>query len=361
MKRLYHTINHKIILWKIWFRKLIQPEFWPSWIFYSPLVPYIFFLTIRYKGLGTICAANPGIPLGGLVGESKEQIFNNLNSKHSLKFLKLFREENRFDLIYKIILKNKFKFPYILKPDSGQRGCGIKLVKNKKEVFEYWNNTNVDLIVQEYDPGPKEAGIFYYRFPYETHGKILSITKKTFPILEGNGIDTLGNLIIRHPRFQFQWKIFQERFFKEWDTILSKGEIKRLAEAGNHCQGTLFTDGSYLITEELSKKIDNISKTFSGFFFGRYDIRYKSDKQLKQGKKFSIVELNGITSESTNLYDPDFSIWKMYKILFNQWSLLFRIGFENNNLGVPKASLVEISKAIFFFYGGNRKVNIRSD
>lgn len=162
----------------------------------------------------TICAANPGIPLGGLVGESKEQIFNNLNSKHSLKFLKLFREENRFDLIYKIILKNKFKFPYILKPDSGQRGCGIKLVKNKKEVFEYWNNTNVDLIVQEYDPGPKEAGIFYYRFPYETHGKILSITKKTFPILEGNGIDTLGNLIIRHPRFQFQWKIFQERFLK---------------------------------------------------------------------------------------------------------------------------------------------------
>ncbi|EMF44862.1 hypothetical protein LEP1GSC116_3664 [Leptospira interrogans serovar Icterohaemorrhagiae str. Verdun HP] len=73
------------------------------------------------------------------------------------------------------------------------------------------------------------------------------------------------------------------------------------------------------------------------------------------------MELNGITSESTNLYDPDFSIWKMYKILFNQWSLLFRIGFENNNLGVPKASLVEISKAIFYFYGGNRKVNIRSD
>lgn len=100
--------------------------------FYSPLVPYIFFLTIRYKGLGTICAANPGIPLGGLVGESKEQIFNNLNSKHSLKFLKLFREENRFDLIYKIILKNKFKFPYILKPDSGQRGCGIRLVKTKR-------------------------------------------------------------------------------------------------------------------------------------------------------------------------------------------------------------------------------------
>lgn len=67
------------------------------------------------------------------------------------------------------------------------------------------------------------------------------------------------------------------------------------------------------------------------------------------------MELNGITSESTNLYDPDFSIWKMYKILFNQWSLLFRIGFENNNLGVPKASLVEISKAIFIFTEGTAK------
>ncbi|EMN50934.1 hypothetical protein LEP1GSC088_2806 [Leptospira interrogans str. L1207] len=40
---------------------------------------------------------------------------------------------------------------------------------------------------------------------------------------------------------------------------------------------------------------------------------------------------------------------------------VYFFGFENNNLGVPKASLVEISKAIFYFYGGNRKVNIRSD
>ncbi|EMO29639.1 hypothetical protein LEP1GSC170_5906 [Leptospira interrogans serovar Bataviae str. HAI135] len=73
------------------------------------------------------------------------------------------------------------------------------------------------------------------------------------------------------------------------------------------------------------------------------------------------MELNGITSESTNLYDPSFSIWKMYKILFNQWNLLFQIGSENNHLGISKTSLVEIFKAIFYFYGGNRKVNVRSD
>lgn len=136
---------------------------------------------------------------------------------------------------------------------------------------------------------------------------------------------------------------------------------KRLAEAGNHCQGVLFTDGSRLITEELTRKIDQISKTFPGFYFGRYDIRYRSDEELKMGKEFGIVELNGVTSESTNLYDPDFSLWEMYTILFKQWNLLFRIGSENRKRGVPKTSLREIIKTVIRFYGGNRRIDDRSD
>ncbi|WP_036096420.1 carboxylate--amine ligase [Leptospira weilii] len=365
MKRLSAAISSKIVFGKIRLKKSIRPEFWPACFFYAPLIPYIAYLTVRYRGLGTICAANPGIPLGGLVGESKEQILKNMNSENVLKFFKVSgtqsNVEKGFEFIKRETLKRKFKFPYILKPNAGQRGSGVKLVKNENEVLEYLKETNVDLIVQEYHPGPEEAGIFYYRFPNENEGKILSITRKIFPILEGNGTNTLGELILKHPRFQYQWKVFKERFVKEWETVLSLGEKKRLAEAGNHCQGALFTDGSSLITKELTREIDRISKTFSGFYFGRYDVRYRSDEKIKLGKDFGIVELNGITSESTNLYDPDFSIWRMYTILFKQWNLLFRIGFENRKRGVPKTKLSEIIKTLIVFYGGNRKVNVRSD
>ncbi|EKS09425.1 carboxylate--amine ligase [Leptospira santarosai] len=355
----------KITFWKIKFKKLVRPEFWPAWFFYAPIVPYIVYLTVRYRGFGTICAANPGIPLGGLVGESKEQILRSISSEHILRFLKVSRTESdptkEFEFVNRETLKRKFKFPYILKPDAGQRGSGVRLVKSENEIFEYLKKTNVDLIVQEYHPGPQEAGIFYYRFPKEDKGKILSITRKTFPILEGNGIDSLGKLILGHPRFRYQWKVFRERYVREWETVLPKGEKKRLAEAGNHCQGVLFTDGSRLITEELTRKIDQISKTFPGFYFGRYDIRYRSDEELKMGKEFGIVELNGVTSESTNLYDPDFSLWEMYTILFKQWNLLFRIGSENRKRGVPKTSLREIIKTVIRFYGGNRRIDDRSD
>lgn len=343
----------------------MRPEFWPAWLFYAPLVPYIVYLTIRYRGFGTICAANPGIPLGGLVGESKEQILKNLNSEHVLRFLKVSREEGNFEKEFEFLnletFKMRFKFPYILKPDAGQRGAGLKLVKNENEVSECLRSTNVDLIAQEYHAGPEEAGIFYYRMPGEDKGRIFSITKKTFPILEGNGKDELGELILKHPRFRYQWKVFYERHEKDWKTVLKSGEQRRLAEAGNHCQGTLFTDGESLITEALTEKIDEISKTFSGFYFGRYDVRYRSDESIKNGKEFGIVELNGITSESTNLYDPDFSLWKMYTILFKQWKLLFRIGSENRKRGVPKTSLFEIVKTLLRFYAGDRKVSHRSD
>ncbi|TGM13785.1 hypothetical protein EHQ90_13325, partial [Leptospira stimsonii] len=63
-------------------------------------------------------------------------------------------------------------------------------------------------------------------------------------------------MISKHPRFRFQSGVFQQRHEKQWNRILSKGERMRLAEAGNHCQGTLFSDGSDLITEALIKKID---------------------------------------------------------------------------------------------------------
>lgn len=343
--------------------KLFRPEFWPAWMFYSPLVPYLIYLAVRYKGFGTICSANPGIFLGGLVGESKEEILKNIQSESILSFFKIIRIKPTTDWesLKETFQKSGFKYPYILKPDAGQRGYGVKLIRQEHDASEYLKKSNVNLILQEYHPGPEEAGIFYYRIPGKETGDILSITRKTFPVIEGDGIHTLQDLVLAHPRYKFQWNVFQERHTKDWHRILPKGKRKRLAEAGNHCQGTLFTDGSDLITEDLKREIDSISKTFSGFYFGRYDIRYRSDELLKKGKEFGIVELNGITSESTNLYDPTFSLIRMYSILFKQWNLLFRIGFENQKRGIRKASLIEILKTVLAFYAGDRKIPNRSD
>src|SRR5207248_677385 len=51
------------------------------------------------------------------------------------------------------------------------------------------------------------------------------------------------------------------------------------------------------------------ARSFPGFYIGRYDIRYRSDEELRAGKGFQIIELNGAASEATNIYDASNSLW----------------------------------------------------
>jgi hypothetical protein len=54
--------------------RLWRWEFWPSWLFYLPVLPWLAYLSLRYGRVLTWTAANPGIPHGGVVGESKHAI-----------------------------------------------------------------------------------------------------------------------------------------------------------------------------------------------------------------------------------------------------------------------------------------------
>jgi hypothetical protein len=120
--------------------------------------------------------------------------------------------------------------------------------------------------------------------------------------------------------------------------VLADGEPFRLALAGNHAQGTLFRDGSHLFTPALERRIDEIARSYEGFFVGRFDIRYRDVEAFKAGRDLAIVELNGATAESTDIYDPDRSILQAYRQLFRQWSLVFAIGAANRSRGAAVTS-----------------------
>src|SRR5207249_3935590 len=108
--------------------------------------------------------------------------------------------------------------------------------------------------------------------------------------------------------------------------VLPGGLPLQLAMAGNHAQGTLFRDGRHLLTPALEHRIDEIARAYPGFFVGRFDIRYRDVGRFMAGEDLAIIELNGATAESTNIYDPDARLTDAYRQLFLQWSLVFRIG-----------------------------------
>lgn len=319
-------------------------EFWPAWIFYIPLLPWIAYLSIRHRGLSTITAANPGIPHGGIVGESKYEILRRLPND-AIVGTELINEgpiEDRVRRFDRIVAEQGWSYPLILKPDVGERGAGVRLVHSAGQAHACVQTTPASLLVQTYDPGPYEAGVFYCRMPGDAAGWIFSVTDKTFPVVIGDGSSTTAELIRRHPRLRMQSAKFLARLNGQAQQILKLGEPLRLAVAGNHCQGTMFRDGAHLITPELAARFDQVAREFDGFFFGRFDVRYADPDEFRAGRGFAVVELNGASSESTNLYDPSHSLLSAYRILFRQWRVLFEIGARNRAAGHPVTPIREL-------------------
>jgi membrane protein DedA with SNARE-associated domain len=315
-------------------------EFWPMWLFYAPVVVYIGRLAWRHRGIATITAANPGIPDGGTVGESKSSILGRLPADCTIPFALIGpgSVDARTQQLRDAVADRAWAFPIVLKPDVGQRGTGVRLVKTIEAAAAYLRVQSGPVLAQPYHPGPFEAGVFYYRTPGSAHGRVLSITDKHFPVIVGDGSSTVEELVWRHPRYRMQASTFLQRHRRELARVLSPGERLQLAVAGNHAQGTLFRDGGRLLTTALECRIDDIARACPGFFVGRFDIRYSDEQAFKAGEDIAIVELNGATAESTNIYDPDCTLLDAYRQLFRQWSIVFEIGAANRAAGAPVSS-----------------------
>lgn len=339
-----------------------QWEFWPSWLFYLPILPYFLWLALRHGGIRTITAANPGILAGGIVEESKADILAQLPAQWVLDFERVERGvvASRVAGVRQVMSDKGWNFPLILKPDNGYRGASVKLVHSIEEAAAYLSTHDEAILVQVYHPGPGEAGIFYYRLPGEAHGHIYSITHKVFPEIVGDGVRTIEELVWQHPRYSLQAPVFLERYARRRHNVLPAGERMRLAMAGNHCQGTKFEDGSWIITPPLEERMDAIARAFKGFYFGRFDVRYRDLEAFKRGEDLAVVELNGVTSEPTNLYDPRFSLRKAYAILMGAWRLGFEIGAANRAAGVPMIGAWELVRLVVGHFR-KPKVHSRAD
>ncbi len=351
------------------FFRLFRPEFWPTWLFYLPLVPCVALFALR-RGSMTFTCMNPGVPHGGgIIGESKHQIIRGLIEGGAGEFVvrsELIRAgrtpATRAAEVDSLVRADATLagWPVILKPDESQRGHALKLARSPADAHRYFESMTRDAILQAYHPGPLEVGVLWARRPpgapgAANHrvGDIFSITRKVFPVIVGDGRSTLERLIWLHPRFRMQAPTFLKRFADQTDYVLDRGETLRLAVAGNHCQGAKFLDGAHLITESLADRLDSIVRDFpGGFDFGRFDIRYQTDDDLRRADHFVIIELNGAMSESTNMYDPTKSILWTYGVLVRQWSLMYRLGQQRRRAGVKPMSLPAVFAAVREHYRG---------
>jgi membrane protein DedA with SNARE-associated domain len=332
--------------------RLWRWEFWPTWLFYLSLLPAIGWLALRHRSLTVWTAANPGIPAGGVVGESKYAILMSLPAEAIIPSALIPPGDtgSRLARLREAMAAQGWAYPLVLKPDAAQRGAGVRKVRDAVEAEKYLQKQPAAVLGQPYHPGPFEAGVFYYRLPGEPAGHIFSITDKVFPAVTGDGRSTIEELIWSHPRYRMQARTFLTRHAAEAGRVPAAGERFALALAGNHCQGTQFCDGSHLATPALGRAVDAIAQRFPGFFIGRFDIRYRDRDNLRAGHGLAVVELNGVLSESTNVYDPARSLVAAYRTLYRQWALAFRIGAANRRRGHAPTPLPALARAVLHYY-----------
>src|SRR5436309_6562154 len=104
------------------FERISRWEFWPAWLFYTPVAGFCAWLGIRFRGLSLPTIANPSQKNGGIVGESKIEILRTLMETSPELTADAFlipagSEWQRYCRLREVCDENEIAFPFVLKPD----------------------------------------------------------------------------------------------------------------------------------------------------------------------------------------------------------------------------------------------------
>jgi len=333
----------------------------PNGLFYIPVGIRWLLLSIRYRNLTLPTIANPLIETGGFWGESKSATMGDVG-KDQQRWMAHYFAFNRTNQpveadLQEVLLKmgeQGLDFPVVVKPDIGWQGYGVRNIENKKELSDYLSAypQNERLLVQRLIPYDGEAGVFYARMPNETHGAVFSLTLRYFPYVIGDGHSTLNELITKNARAGFKAEYYLGKnpshlgLSKEkLEMVPPEDEMVRLAFIGSIRIGGIYRDARHLITPILSERFDEIARSIPEFYFGRFDIRFKSTELLESAEDFSIIEINGAGSEPIHAWDPEVSLFNLYRELFKTQRLLFKIAAENRKRGFKPDTIMQFLKA----------------
>ncbi|MFL5253494.1 MAG: D-alanine--D-alanine ligase [Rhodopila sp.] len=319
-------------------------EFWPGWLFYAPVVAHWILLGLRYRDLSLPTAANPAITTGGLCGESKTAILDLVGPAAQdliAPYAGVVTRPDGLADVERAMAQAAMRFPIVLKPDIGCNGTGVRLALGPGDVVNYLAAfpPGERLVVQKYVDTPHEAGLFYIRDPGESVGRITSVTMKTQPVVVGDGRSSLRDLILADERAGRVPHLYFGTLADRLHEVPPQGARVSLVFVGNHCKGSIFRDAPDLATPALTLAIERLARAMPDFHFGRIDVRFSSVPELRRGLGFKVIEINGVGSEATHIWDPRTRLLEAWRAQFYHYGRAFRIGAANRRRGFRSASL----------------------
>ncbi len=318
-------------------RDRFNHEYWPWWAIYLPVLPLYLWQALRMRRAAFFTNVNPAIDMGGFFGERKTDIYSLLPESSFPKTLCINAGTEALQAIVQVHAAN-FDFPLVVKPDVGERGDGVCKVNNVAGLMAALVGQRSDMLVQDLARGEHEFGLMFARDPVSGRTSLLSITGKRFLSVTGDGQHTVDALLSRTLRGERQRARLKTYVATLLDRVPALGEQVQVEPIGNHCRGTTFINAGHLRTSALEHAVDMLVGATVGLYYGRLDVRSESEVALQAGQ-FTVIELNGVSSEPGHIYDPSWSIWRCWAELIGHVRHIGSIsrclqaqGFEPNTL-----------------------------
>lgn len=326
----------------------------PERIFYILPALMWLLLALRHGSLTLPSAANPALDAGGLWGESKSQglaLFGPVGQRFlsPSAIIECLPGKDRMDMALSGMERAGLSFPVVGKPDRGYQGWGVRLLKSQGELADYLalQPDHACVMLQALIDMQGEAGVFYIREPGASRGRIVSMAFVYPPHVIGDGLRSVAELVARDPILQANAAIYRERQPDAWDQVLAEDAFHVLTNARSARLGAVYRDALSEVTPELEGVIDKISQEIPDFHFGRFDIRFRSLAELKQGRGFRIIELNGAGAEMLHIWVGTGTLRKAWRCLWHQYRTLFSIGAAMRREGhrpVGLAGMVKLQR-----------------
>jgi hypothetical protein len=323
--------------------KITSWEFWPMPLVYFPIYIYCLFLSLRARSFRFFSASNPAIENSGMFGESKSAILNKVPAEYRPAMVVVPLNMEWMIALVKIRSAG-IRFPFIVKPDIGVNGNGVKRIHHEEEFKAYLEKSPCTVIAQELIEWPEEYGVFYIRIPGEEKGRVTSLVKKSFLSVIGDGTSTVEQLMEQNPRAVLQIERFRKEYAHKLEMVPAIAEVKILEPIGTRSKGTTYLNANHLINGGMNETFDSIAKKIDGFYYGRFDVRCRTEEDVVTGQQMRILELNGAGAEPAHIYDPESSIFSAWASLFYHWHLLYKVSVTNHRKGIPYLTKEEVKR-----------------
>jgi hypothetical protein len=322
----------------------------PKWLNLIPMVLQWGWLGLRHRSLTLPSTVNPAITAGGLVGDTKSEYFACMGPRARARVapyvMVRVAGDDMLATASSAIREAGLVFPLVAKPDLGWCGFGVRRLDDALDLAEYLAGYPVgeSLMLQRYLDEPGEAGIFYVRQPGQPRGWLLGILLRHYPRVIGDGVSTVAQLIENDPRLHRTTRNQREHECRhDPDEVPPAGDSVRLSLIGSTRVGGRYEDGSAAASEELLAEIEAIASDMPQFHAGRFDVRYRTLQDLRRGR-FTIIEVNGAGSEAVHAWDPKYSVWQVYRMVFAKQRLMFALGAANRARGHRPIGMLALAR-----------------